>query len=300
MNDNTINRGKTHTTTPVGDPVLLPIFPTIHYPDYEEALGMIVEMAKYHKMCRIIGHPGSGKTTLLLDYKSKNENAVMLTPSRSCTDKDVLKMLGSQIGYYVGTTDSTQKAIDGLITYLNTCGRDTVFLIDEADNLCSHDHKIVKNISKLETLRHIHDHTKLHTSFIFAAPYDLEVRLQHSSESITSSQFYRRCSIQALSGISEAGGKELLERIEVDFRISFSASAKLMLVQRMLMVERGGLGIVLEALEKCMMFTLPQWHSYYRAIELSVPRSEALDIFKDCSTVQISEALVADAFEKSR
>ncbi len=41
-------------------------FKMVRYPDYEAAYGQIATAARYHKMCRIIGHPGSGKTSLLL------------------------------------------------------------------------------------------------------------------------------------------------------------------------------------------------------------------------------------------
>lgn len=283
------------------EPVLLPLFATVEYPNYNQALGMIQKMVEYHKMCRIIGHPGSGKTRILLEYKKqKNPDAHLICPLPGCTPKDLIRLLGTQIGFYPERSDSKVQSISKLIDYINDRGKDVTFLIDEADNLCSREEKIIKNILKLEDIRAIWDKTRLHTSFIFAAPYDLEVRLQHSSEAVTCSQFYRRCKIHTLTCITETAARLLLEKTEQEFHLSISPTAKLLLLNRISMSDRGGLGITLDALEQCLMFALPNWNEYYKMIEMSTPREEALKVFDGSPTVTLSEDLVADALEMCR
>lgn len=250
-------------------------------------------------MCRIIGYPGSGKTRLLKEYLKRDENAVMLTPGRSCTEKDLLKSLGAAVNYYCGNKSKFQ-ATRELIAFLNTRGKDTVFLIDEADSLCSHESHTVKNIDRLENIRYIWDNTRLHTSFIFAAPFELEARLQRSNDTVITSQFYRRCTIHILTGITEKTGRELLSKVEEEFHVKFDSAAKTLMIRRMLEQERGGLGIALETLEKAMMLTCPEWDEYYKQIEYSEPREKALGLFKDAPERTISQAVIENALQMNR
>ena len=61
-------------------------------------------------------------------------------------------------------------------------------------------------------------------TFIFAAPYDLEVRLQKSSEQISNSQFYRRCQIYQMQGMAKVDIKKFLAQIEQEFHVKFDAA----------------------------------------------------------------------------
>ena len=89
-----------------------------------------------------------------------------------------------------------------LIAHINDQARPVVFLIDEVDNMCPKTRqKNASNIDKLDVLRFIWDYTRKYASFILAAPYDLEAKIQKSDENITNSQLYRRCPAHMLTGI---------------------------------------------------------------------------------------------------
>ena len=92
----------------VRTPVLLHLLPFIPYTDFQAAAGQLELTAQYHKMCRVIGHPGSGKTRLLLEFEQTHENAHYLCPSRPCRIKDLLRLLGEPLGYYIPCGTSTQ------------------------------------------------------------------------------------------------------------------------------------------------------------------------------------------------
>lgn len=259
-------------------PIIHQLFPIIPYPDYKAAMGHMVSAAQYHKMCRMIGHPGSGKTTLLLEFQKRFPQACYISSPKGCRLKDLIRMLGAEVGYFPPNGTNTAIVRD-LIAFLNQRGKDTIFLIDEADNLCPQGR--ITNIDKMDILRYIWDFTRLHTSFIFAAPYKLEVRLQKSSEQISNSQFYRRCSIHTLKGMPLQVIPDFLHQIESEFHVTFEQSAFSMLVKRISAVERGGLGIVAEILEKCFMISLKNWKEYYSLIELGHPREDALRLFEN-------------------
>jgi len=187
-----------------------------------------------------------------------------------------------------------------LISYLNSRGRDTVFLIDETDNLCPKTRGGLNNIDKLDILRYIWDYTKLHTTFIFAAPYDLEHRLQKSSDDISNSQFYRRCSIHTMDGMPTATIVEFLNAIEQDFPVSFSPGAKDALSKRISDVARGGLGITVDIISKCLMIVLPGWREYYLQICRGCDREEALKTFCGQDVVDISQGMVENVMMTQR
>lgn len=279
-------------------PVLLHLLPFIPYPDFQAATGQLELTAQYHRMCRIIGHPGAGKTRLLLEFEHSHENSFYISPARSCRIKDLLRLLGEPLGYYLPNATS-QSMIRDLIDFLNNRGCDTTFLIDECDSLCPKGSHIY-DIDKLDVLRYIWDHTRLHTSFIFAAPYDLEVRLQKSSEHISNSQFYRRCSIYQLQGMPRTAIQKFLLQIEQEFHVKFDFAVADELSKRISALERGGLGISIEIIVNCLMAVREQWQQYYRLIELNTPRADALHLFDSAETCVISLPLLRKAMELMR
>lgn len=279
-------------------PILLNLLPFITYPDFQAAAGQLELTAQYHKMCRVIGHPGAGKTRLLLEFARTHADAHYLCPARPCRTKDLLRLLGEPLGYYL-PTGTSHHAIRDLIDFLNHRGCNTTFLIDECDTLCPNGHRI-SNIEKLDILRYIWDHTRLHTSFIFAAPYDLEVRLQKSSEQISNSQFYRRCGIYQLQGMPRASIQQFLCQIEQEFHVRFDPGVADELTKRIAAVERGGLGISIEIICNCLMAVCDRWQEYYRLIEAETPRSEALQVFAGAEVRSISLPLLRKAMELMR
>ena len=282
----------------VRTPVLLHLLPFISYPDFQAAAGQLELTAQYHKMCRVIGHPGSGKTRLLLEFEQTHENAHYLCPSRPCRIKDLLRLLGEPLGYYIPCGTSAQVVRD-LIDFLNHRACDTTFLIDECDKLCPKG-RYINDIDKLDLLRYIWDHTRLHTSFIFAAPYDLEGRLQKSSEQISNSQFYRRCGIYQLQGMPRAAIQKFLSQIEQEFHVRFDVLVADELTRRIAATDRGGLGISIEIISNCLMAVRDQWPEYYRRIEAGFPREEALHLFDDAEIRTIPLPLLRKAMELMR
>ena len=279
-------------------PILPNYLPHITYPDYEAALGQMLATSENHGMCRIIGHPGSGKTTLLLEHCQNDPNAVYLAPTRSCRIKDLLKMMGERLDFDPGK-GSTNQCIQNFIAFLNDRGRDTTFLIDEADNLCpSGGH--LDQINKLDALRYIWDFTRMNTAFIFAAPYELEARLQHSGAHISSSQFYRRCMIHPLTGMPDASIREYLKQIEQEFHVQFDPSANLLLRKRIVAIERGGLGITVTILVNCFEAILPHWHEFKVLIDHDTNRSQALQIFNQQEIVPITGSMIENAMALQR
>ena len=249
-------------------------------------------------MCRVIGHPGSGKTRLLLEFEQTHENAHYLCPSRPCRIKDLLRLPGEPLGYYMPCGTSTQVVRD-LIDFLNHRACDTIFLIDECDKLCPKG-RYINDIDKLDLLRYIWDHTRLHTSFIFAAPYDLECRLQKSSEQISNSQFYRRCGIYQLQGMPRSAIQKFLSQIEQEFHVRFDTLVTDELTRRIAATDRGGLGISIEIISSCLMAVRDQWPEYYHRIEAGVPREEALRLFDGAELLSIPLPLLRKAMELMR
>lgn len=281
-------------------PVRLDYLPHIHYPDYDAAYGQMLDTAENHGMCRIIGHPGSGKTTLLLDFLQSNHTAVYISPTKSCRIKDMLRLMGQPLSFSPGSfSTNTNQCIQNMIAFLNQRGEDTIFLIDEADNLCPRGTHI-DHIDKLDALRYIWDFTRLHTAFIFAAPHELEARLQHSGEHISNSQFYRRCTIHSMSGMPESAAMEFIQTIEHEFHVHFDPSACILLRKRISAIERGGLGITISILERCFDAVLPNWGRYKTLIRQDVARDNALEIFNHQNVVEISHRIVESAMTTQR
>lgn len=279
-------------------PILLNLLPFIPYPDFQAATGQLELTSQYHKMCRLIGHPGAGKTRLLLEFERTHENAYYICPSRTCRTKDVLRLLGKPLGYYIPAGNSNQVVWDP-IDFLNNRGCDTTFLIDECDTLCPKG-RYINDIDKLDLLRYIWDHTRLHTSFIFAAPYDLEVRLQKSSEQISNSQFYRRCGIYQLQGMPKPAIQKFLAQTEKELHVKFDPGVTEELVKRISAVDRGGLGISIEIISNCLMAVHERWSDYYHLIEADTPREEALHIFDNAEIRTISLPLLRKSMELMR
>ncbi len=116
----------THANEPIVlTPVLLHLLPFIPYPDFQAATGHLEMTAQFHKMCRVIGHPGAGKTRLLLEFARAHDNAHYICPARPCRIKDLLRLLGEPMGYYVPGTTS-QQVIRDLIHSLNHRGCDAL------------------------------------------------------------------------------------------------------------------------------------------------------------------------------
>ena len=93
---------------------------------YSGQVWCAVTAANLHLMLRIIGDPGSGKTRLLLEYKKKSsiEAHYVAVPKHS-SDKDLLLMISSSIGYYpYAATSSLQLE---LIAHINDQARPVVF-----------------------------------------------------------------------------------------------------------------------------------------------------------------------------
>lgn len=197
------------------------------------------DAANLHLMLRIIGDPGSGKTRILIEYKkrSKIEAHYVAVPKHS-SDKDLLLMISSAIGYYpYAATSSLQLE---LISHINDQAKPVVFLIDEVDNMCPNIRKKnASNIDKLDVIRFIWDHTRKYASFILAAPYDLEAKNQKSDENITNSQLYRRCPAHIMTGMPDEQAKLFLRYIEEDFNIVLDDVVRNKLLSRIHQIKRG-------------------------------------------------------------
>ena len=112
--------------------------------------------------------------------------------------------------------------------------------------------KGTSNLDKLEVVRFIWDHTRRYASFIFAAPYDLEAKIQRSDENISQSQISRRCPVQAMTGMPDKEAREFLSYVEKDFNVIFNDSIRSKLLQRIHNAKRGGLGVVIDILFRAM------------------------------------------------
>ena len=74
--------------------------------------------------------------------------------------------------------------------------------------------------------------TRKYASFILAAPYDLEAKIQKSDENITNSQLYRRCPAHMMTGMPDEQARQLLAYAEEDFNIKLDNIVKKKLLQR--------------------------------------------------------------------
>ena len=257
-------------------PILPEVFRLVPYPNYEAAVGLIDDAANFHLMLRIIGDPGSGKSRILLEYKKRSKiEAHYIGVPKHCSDKELLLLVSSAMGYYPYASTSALQL--ELISHINNQAKPIVFLIDEVDNMCPKTRKKnASNIDKLDVLRFIWDHTRRYASFIFAAPYDLEAKIQKSDENITNSQLYRRCPAHIMTGMPEKEARILLSCIEEDFKIIFDDAVRSKLLNRIHQIKRGGLGVTLDILFRTMMIEIPGMKSFYNALLNDIDREEAL------------------------
>ena len=281
-------------------PLLPEIFRLVSYPNYDAAVGLMDDAANLHLMLRIIGDPGSGKTRLLIEYKKKSriEAHYVAVPKHS-SDKDLLLMSSSAIGYYpYADTSSLQLE---LISHINNQARPVVFLIDEVDNMCPKTrHRYTSNIDKLDVLRFIWDHTRRYASFILAAPYDLEAKIQKSDENITNSQLYRRCPAHIMTGMPDEQARQFLSFIEEDFNIILDDLVRSRLLNRIHQIKRGGLGVAIDILFRTMLVEVPGMKNYYHALINDIDRPKALELINHTKPIHISESALLGAMSMQR
>jgi len=281
-------------------PLLPEIFRIVPYPNYNAAIGLMDDAAKLHLMLRIIGDPGSGKTRLLLEYKKKSEiEAHYVAVPKHSSDKDLLLMISSSIGYYP-YADTSSLQVE-LIAHINDQARPVVFLIDEVDNMCPKTRqKNASNIDKLDVLRFIWDYTRKYASFILAAPYDLEAKIQKSDENITNSQLYRRCPAHMLTGMPDEQARILLSSVEEDFNIILDEVVKNKLLQRIHQIKRGGLGVAIDILFRVLLVMVPDMKDFYQALVSDVDRNDALKLISHKNPIRISEDVLLGAMSMQR
>lgn len=281
-------------------PILPEIFRLVPYLNYEAAVGLMDDAANLHLMLRIIGAPGSGKTRILIEYKkrSKIEAHYVAVPKHS-SDKDLLLMISSVIGYYpYAATSSLQLE---LISHINDQAKPVVFLIDEVDNMYPKTRKKnASNIDKLDVIRFIWDHTRKYASFILAAPYDLEVKIQKSDENITNSQLYRRCPAHIMTGMPDEQAKLFLRYIEEDFNIVLDDVVRNKLLSRIHQIKREGLGVAIDILFRTMLVEVPGMKQYYQALINDIEREIALNFIKHKDPIHISEGALMGAMSMQR
>ena len=281
-------------------PLLPEVFRIVPYPNYNVAMGLMDDAANLHLMLRIIGDPGSGKTRLLLEYKKKSsiEAHYVAVPKHS-SDKDLLLMISSSIGYYpYAATSSLQLE---LIAHINDQARPVVFLIDEVDNMCPKTRqRNASNIDKLDVLRFIWDHTRKYASFILAAPYDLEAKIQKSDENITNSQLYRRCPAHMMTGMPDDQARQLLSYAEEDFNIKLDEIVKNKLLQRIHQIKRGGLGVAIDILFRVLLVTVPDMKDFYQALVSDIDREDALKLITHKDVIRITEDVLLGAMSMQR
>lgn len=212
---------------------------------------------------------------------------------------DLLLMISSSIGYYpYAATSSLQLE---LIAHINDQARPVVFLIDEVDNMCPKTrHRNTSNIDKLDVLRFIWDHTRKYASFILAAPYDLEAKIQKSDENITNSQLYRRCPAHMMTGMPDEYARQLLSYAEEDFNIKLDEIVKNKLLQRIHQIKRGGLGVAIDILFRVLLVTVPDMKDFYQALMSDVDRNDALKLISHKDPIRITEDVLLGAMSMQR
>jgi hypothetical protein len=145
------------------------------------ALEHIKLTTQYHKMCRLIGD--SDKTAILQEYLKMDKNAVYVCIPEGCSEKELITLLGKLIFFTPGK-GTVAEAMQEMIAFLINHDSDTVFLIDNGENLLKY----------IDDLRYIWDYTNLNTSFVFAGTHAFEEKLQKDPYS----HFIRRSSIYEL------------------------------------------------------------------------------------------------------
>lgn len=151
------------------------------------------------------------------------------------------------------------------------------------------------NIDKLDVLRFIWDHTRKYSSFILAAPYDLEAKIQKSDENITNSQLYRRCPAHMMTGMPDEQARELLSYAEEVFNIKLDDIVKSKLLQRIHQIKRGGLGVAIDILFRVLLVTVPNMKDFYQALVNDVDRNDALKLINHTEPIRITEDVLLGA-----
>lgn len=188
-----------------------------------------------------------------------------------------------------------------LIAHINDQARPVVFLIDEVDNMCPKTRRHnASNIDKLDVLRFIWDHTRKYASFILAAPYDLEAKIQKSDENITNSQLYRRCPAHMMTGMPDEQARKLLSYAEHDFNIKLDDVVKSKLLQRIHQIKRGGLGVAIDILFRVLLVTVPDMKDFYQVLVNDVSREDTLKLIKHKDPIHITEDVLLGAMSMQR
>ncbi len=155
-------------------------------------------------------------------------------------------------------------------------------------------------IDKLDVLRFIWDYTRKYASFILAAPYDLEAKIQKSDENITNSQLYRRCPANMLTGMPDEQARILLSSVEEDFNIILDEVVKNILLQRIHQIKRGGLGVAIDILFRVLLVMVPDMKDFYQALVSDVDRNDALKLISHKNPIRISEDVLLGAMSMQR
>ena len=144
------------------------------------------------------------------------------------------------------------------------------------------------------------DHTRKYASFILAAPFDLEAKIQKSDEDITNSQLYRRCPAHMLTGMPDEQARQFLAYAEEDFNIVLDDVVKNKLLSRIHQIKRGGLGVVIDILFRTMLIEVPDMKDFYLALVNDIQRSEALKLIKHKDPIHISQDILMGAMSMQR
>lgn len=156
------------------------------------------------------------------------------------------------------------------------------------------------NIDKLDVLRFIWDHTRKYASFILAAPYDLEAKIQKSDENITNSQLYRRCPAHMMTGMPDEQARLLLSYAEQDFNIKLDDIVKNKLLQRIHQIKRGGLGVAIDILFRVLLVTVPDMKDFYQVLVSDIDREDALKLISHKDPIRITEDVLLGAMSMQR
>ncbi|GHU71710.1 hypothetical protein FACS1894184_18850 [Clostridia bacterium] len=278
------------------DPIMLKLFPTIDYPDRDLLLGKLDMNKRHHGMCRVISYPGSGKTTLLTNYLNHEPSAVLITPSRNCRDKDLLINICLALKYIPGKNLTANGLTLDLISHIKSCGKEIVFLIDEAQHLIPRSSNY--NIDRLDLVRYIWDFTKLTTSVVFAGTNELEGKIKRANENLTNSQFYRRCLYLPMENVPINSIAEFIHNVEKDFCVFFDKQAFENLKKRFLDTTHAGIGNSIEILSICMTGVyMGYWDEFYKSIEQGEEYNKAIKLFAGLPIKTITGAMINEAAE---
>lgn len=142
--------------------------------------------------------------------------------------------------------------------------------------------------------------TRKYASFILAAPYDLEAKIQKSDENITNSQLYRRCPAHMMTGMPEEQARQLLSYAEEDFNITLDEIVKNKLLQRIYQIKRGGLGVAIDILFRVLLVTVPDMKDFYQTLVSDIDRKDALKQITHEDAIRITEDVLLGAMSMQR